>query len=126
MFNAEIQDGCQKWQENDFCEKLAVDSAASYPVGQKFCRNRSISLHFRNKRVFAFNAEIQNGCQKYLENDFYEKLPVDCAATLGVKNFVVIALSHSISEINRFLRLTQKLKMAAKSAGKTIFAPFLR
>ena len=26
-FYAEIQDGCQKWRENDFCEKSPVDSA---------------------------------------------------------------------------------------------------
>ena len=37
------------------------------------------------------------------------------------KNFVEIAISRSVSEINAFLRLTQKFKMAAKSCGKTIF-----
>ena len=41
---------------------------------------------------------------------------------LRVKNFVKITLSHSVSEINRFLRLTQKFKMVVKSSGKTIFA----
>ena len=68
-----------------------------------------------------FNAEIQDGCQKWQENDFWEKSAVDCAGTLWVKNFVEIALSRSISEISRFLRLTHKFKMAAKSGGKTIF-----
>ena len=53
---------------------------------------------------------------------FGEKSVVDSAATLWVKNFVEIALSHSVSEINRFLSLMQKFKMAAKSGGKTIFA----
>ena len=42
--------------------------------------------------------------------------------TLWVKNFVVTALSRSISEINIFLCFTQKFKMAAKSGGKTISA----
>ena len=79
MFNAEIQDDCQKWQENDFWEKSAVDSA------ENLRRNRSISLNFRNKRVFAFNAEIQDGRQKWQENNFCEKLPVDTADTLRVK-----------------------------------------
>ena len=40
----------------------------------------------------------------------------------GSKNFVQIALSDSISEINTFLCLTQKFKMAAKSGRKMIFA----
>ena len=33
-------------------------------MGQKFRRNRSISLHFRDKHVFAFKAEIQDVRQK--------------------------------------------------------------
>ena len=94
----------------------------SYPVGQKFRRNRSISLRFWNKWVFVFNAETQDGRQKWWENNFCEKSPVDCADTLWVKNFVEIALSRSISEINVFLHLTQKFKMTAKSGGKMIFA----
>ena len=55
-----------------------------------------------------------NFCEKF-ENS--EKPPVDCAETLWVKNFVEITLSRSISEINVFLRFTQKFKMAAKSGG---------
>ena len=55
--------------------------------------------------------------------------------TIQVKNFVEIALSHSVSEINRFLHLTQKFKMAAKShipcgskiSSKSLYlAPFPR
>ena len=95
MFNAEIQD------------------FRSYPEGQNFCRNRSNSLRFWNMRVFAFNAENQDGHQKWWENYFYKKSPVDSADTLWVKKFVEIALSRSGSEINMFLRLTQKFKMAA-------------
>ena len=56
-----------------------------------------------------------------VSNDFLEKSPVDSADNLRVKNFVEIALSCSISEINRFLHFTQKFKMAAKSDRKTIF-----
>ena len=96
MFHAEIQDGRQKWRENDFCEKLPVDSAEtlwvknfvqkilskSLCVGQKFPRNRSISLCFRDKHIFAFNTEIQDGRQKWQENNFYEKSSVDFADTL--------------------------------------------
>ena len=94
-----------------------------YPVGQKFSQNRSyISLHFRDKRIFAFNAEIQDVRQKWWKNEFWKKSPVDSAVTLCIKHFVEIALSLSVSEINAFLCLTQKFKMTTKSGGKTIFA----
>ena len=46
---------------------------------------------------------------------FCEKSPVESADTLWVKNFVVITLSRSVSEINAFLRFTQKFKVADKS-----------
>ena len=52
---------------------------------------------------------------------FCNIFPVDSADTLRVKNFVEIALAYPFSEINTFLHFTQKLKMAAKSGGKTIF-----
>ena len=59
--------------------------------------------------------------QKVAGKRFLGKSSVDSADNLWVKNFMEIALSRSISEINRFLRFTQKFKMAAKSGGKTIF-----
>ena len=74
-----------------------------FPADQKCRRNRSVSLRFRDKRVFAFNAEIQDGCQKWMENNFCEKSPVNSENTLRIKNFIEIALSHTISEINVFL-----------------------
>ena len=49
--------------------------------------------------------------------DFWEKSAVDSAATLRVKN----CQNHSISEISRFLRLSQKFKMAAKSGQENVF-----
>ena len=55
--------------------------------------------------------------QKWWENNFWQK--VDSVYTLRVKNFVEIALCHTISEINIFLHFTQKFKMAAKSGGKS-------
>ena len=38
--------------------------------GSKIFRNRSISLRFQDKHVFAFYAEIQDGRQNWRENDF--------------------------------------------------------
>ena len=92
-----------------------------YPVGEKFPRNCSISLCFRDKHGFVFNAEIQDGHQKWRENDFCKKLPVDSIDTLRGKNFIEIALSRYVIKINTFLRLTQKFKMVAKNGGKMIF-----
>ena len=92
-----------------------------YPVGPKFCRNCSISLHVQDKCAFALYAEIQDGCQKWRESDFCEKSPVDSSYTLLVKNFVEIALSCTFSEINALLHFMQKFKMAAKCGGKVIF-----
>ena len=72
-------------------EKLFLRKVARrlcrYLVCQKFCRNCSISLRFRDKHVFAFNAEIQGGRQKWRENDFCEKSPIDSADTLQIKFF---------------------------------------
>ena len=70
------------------------------PLGLKFRRNCSSSLRFRDKHVFAFYAEIQDGHQKWRAKDFLGKSPVDSADTLWIKNFVKIVLAHSVSEIN--------------------------
>ena len=95
-FNAEIQDGRQKSVgENDFCK--VASRLCRHLVGQKFCRNPCISIHYRDKHVFAFNAEIQDGCQKWRENHFCEKLPVDFADTLWVKNFVKSRSHHDVT-----------------------------
>ena len=81
-----------------------------------------VCLFFLFVYFLAFYAEIQDGRQKWQENNFCKKTPLDSADTLRIKNFVEIALSLSVSEINTFLCFTQKLKMAAKSGRKTIFA----
>ena len=60
---------------------------------------------------FAFYAEIQNGHPK-------GKSPVDSADNLRIKNFIEIALSRSVSEINTFFCFTQKYKMVTKSGRK--------
>ena len=94
--------------------KIGFTTLQRYPMGQKFRQNCSISHGFPDTGVYVFC----NFCEKFKNS---EKPPVDSADTRRVKNFVKITLSRSISEINAFLRLTQKIKMAAKSGGKTIF-----
>ena len=81
-----------------------------------------VCLFFLINFFSAFFMQKLKMATKWRENDFWEKSPVDSPDTLRVKNFVKIALSRSIIEINMFLRLTQKFKMAAKSGGKMIFA----
>ena len=71
-------------------------------------------LHFTQK----FKMAAKSGRKTI----FGEKLPVNSADILGVKNF---ALSHTVSEINTILRFKQKFKMAAKNGGKTIFGKSL-
>ena len=70
---------------------------------------------------YAFDTEIQDGRQKWRENDFGQNSPLDSADALQIKNFVEIVLSHTVSKINAFLHFTQKFKTAAKNDGKTIF-----
>ena len=80
-------------------------------MGQNFRQNHSISLRFRDKRLFVFNAEIQDGRQKWRENNFGETLPVDSTETLQVKIIVEIAPSQSVSEINEFLHFQRSEKL---------------
>ena len=48
-------------------------------------------------RFYVFYTKIQDGRQKWQENDFSEKSPVDSADSLGVKNFTEIALPRTVS-----------------------------
>ena len=70
---------------------------------------------FRDKLIFVFYTEIQDGRQKWRKNNLGEKLPADCGYP-GVKN-----LSCTVYEVKAFLCFTQKFKMAARNGGKTIF-----
>ena len=89
------------WWEKNFSENSPVHYA-DIPMWQKFCQNHSNLLHFWDKHVFAFYAEIQDSRQKCRVNDFGENSLVDSAHNVGIKNFVKIALSLSVSKINMF------------------------
>ena len=115
--------------------KLFLGKVASrlcrYSAGKKIRQNHPISHHFWDKCVFVFYAEIQDGCQRWQENDFWEMSPADSADTLWVK-----ILSNSLYILHRywdkcsfvlfcffcfFLHFMQKFKMTAKNGWKTIF-----
>ena len=78
---AEIQDGCQKWPENDFYEKSPVDSADT-PQVKNFIEI-ALFRSFRDKCLFVFYAKIQDSRQKWQENDFGGNLPVNSAHILS-------------------------------------------
>ena len=108
-----------------FLRKVA-SRLCKYPAVQKVRRNRSISLRFRDKHIFAFKAEIQDGRQKWRENDFWEKLPVDSADILWIKIFVEIALSHFVCEINVFCVLCRNSRWPPKVAEKSFLMKLAR
>ena len=68
-----------------------------------------------------FIAQIQDGHQKWQENDVGGKSLLGSADTLWVKNFMKITVARSVSEIVRILCCTQKFKMTTRSGGITIF-----
>ena len=75
-----------------------------WPPKTIFGKKRQLSLWIpwgfknfnENADINAFYTEIQDGCQKWQEIDFWEKSPVDSADTLWVKNF------EEIADINAF------------------------
>ena len=89
-----------------------------HPKSQKFCRKHLISHHFRDKCIFEFYAEIQDGRQKWWENDFSGKKAAHSANAPGVKNLVEIALSPKVSEINAFAFYAQIQHGCQKFLGK--------
>ena len=92
--------------------------------GKKFRPNCCISHRFPDKCVFTLYAEIQDGRQKWQENDFGENSPVDSRDTLALKNFKEIALSRTVFEIFTLFYFPLKSKMAAISCENLNFSLF--
>ena len=80
MFYAEIQDGCQEWRENDFWKKSPVNSGDTLAIknSNEIALSRIVS---EINGFFAFHAEIQDGQQKWQQNNFWEKSSVVSADT---------------------------------------------
>ena len=76
MFYAEIQDGQQKWQENDFGKNSPVVS-----VDTRWVKN------------------------------FVKRLPVESSYTVWVKNIIEIAPALSVSEINASFAFYPEIKV---------------
>ena len=88
------------------------------PWGSKILSKWLYFALFPRHVVLRFMQKFKMTTKKWQENEFGEKTLVDSADTLGFKNFVEIAPSHSVSEINGFLHLTHKFKRPPKMAGK--------
>ena len=103
-----------------FCEIMPVDSAVNLQF--KIFIEIALSCSVSEINTFLCLTQKFKMVAKRGEKIFFcEIMPVDSAVNLQFKIFIEIALSCSVSEINTFLHLRQKFKMAAKSGGKTIF-----
>ena len=91
-FYTEIQDGCQKWQQSDFCEMSPVHSADTL--------------------------RVKNFITTTLSQISKIKSPVDSAENLQVRNFVEITLFRTVSKINVFCVLHRIQDGHPKMAGK--------
>ena len=89
FFYAEIQDGCQKWQENDFWGKSPVDSAYILQV-KIFRRNHSILHCLQNKCILCRNSRWppKNGGEKCFLGKITSRV---CLYPAG-QNFAEIAI----------------------------------
>ena len=95
--------------------------------GPKFLPKSLLSRTVSKINAFLqFYAEIQDGRLKWRENDFWEKSAVDSADLLGVKNFIKIARSDTVTETNAVLYFTHIFKMATKMAGKQFLGKIVR
>ena len=85
-----------------FWEKWSLDSADTLRV-KGLSKLIYVALFLRC--VFAFYAEIQDGRQKWQENNFWEKVASrPCRYAVGPK-FIEITLARSVSKTNAFLLL---------------------
>ena len=140
--SAKIQDGGQNLGNSTFFRRTTCNFSSIHRVqnllvaGKRFLgkvASRYVCFFFiftqkfkishcsRDKYVFAFYAEIQEGHQKWRESYFCEMLTVNSPDTLRVKNFIKIARSRTVAKINEFLCFTLNFKIAVKNGRKAIF-----
>ena len=119
-FYTEIQDGRQKLRENDFWKKVAEDPVNTLWI-KKFIEITLSCTISEINTFLPFTQKFKMAAKNGGKNKFWETIAEDSVYTLGVKNFVEIALSRTISKINMFLYFMQKFKIAIKNGGKTSF-----
>ena len=90
-------------------------------MGQKFCRNRSVSYGFRDINIFCFSAKIQDGRQKW------RKLKFSIAHRIlyhyhASQNFCQNgSISYGFRDINIFLFFRKNSRWPPKVAKIEIF-----
>ena len=95
--------------ETNFFLKIGMATLKRYPVGQKFRRNHSYLARFSRYKhfyVLQFLRKIQKFKMAAIFGEtkfFWELAWLLCRDTLRVKNFVEIALSSRVFEIQAFL-----------------------
>ena len=121
--NSKIQNGRHFWRDKFFL-KIGMATLQIYPVGQKFCRNRSILQGFRDISIFMFC----NFCEKFenskwppflarqnffLNWDNYSA-EIPCGSKILSKSLYLTRFSrYKHFCVLQFLRKFRKFKMAA-------------
>ena len=93
------------WQDKKFW-KIQMATPERCPVGQTFRRNCSISHGFRDIIIFVLCKICENSkWLPFLVRQIFLEISrwLHCRDTLWVKNFVKIALSRTVFEIQAFL-----------------------
>ena len=107
-----------RWPPKVAGKRFLRKSPVDWVVRVKNFVEIALSRSFSEINAFLCLAQKFKMAAKSGGKTFFSKImPVDSADTPWVKNFVEIALFHSVSEINAFLRFMQKFKMATKSGG---------
>ena len=85
-----------------------------HPVGQKCCQNGSISHRYRNKCIFTFYTEIQDGRRKKrFWGKIASRLYLPCGSKISLKSLYL----GTVSEINVLLFLHRNSRWPPKMAG---------
>ena len=104
---------------------LQLHHVVDHPkVGEWLTYHRNCStLHrYQDNNFWGFFMQKFNmATKKWQENNFWQNIADDSVYTLRSKNFIEMAVSCTVSEINAFLHFTQKFNMAVKNGRKTIF-----
>ena len=103
-----------------FLPKVA-STLCRYPMGPNFVEIALSRTVFKINALLRFRQKFKIAAKSGGKAIYAKKLPVHYSYTLLVQNYVEIALSRTVLEINALLRFTKKFKMAAKSGRKVIF-----
>ena len=95
------------------------------PMGQKFCRNRSISYGFQDINIFLFFRKNSRWPPKVAKIEIFQFCIEYFPTTLRVKNSVQIALSLTVSEILRFFLFFAKIQDGRQKWQKLKFFNFV-